>query len=153
MNDTQPFRPQVQQVRSALYTHFVEHGRSPTTSQLADELSLDASQIEQALRDLSAGHAIVLVPGQMRVWMAPPFSAMPTRHRVRIGDRQWWAPCIWDALGIPAMLGSDGHVITECPYSRSMLEVSVKDSALLDNDGAVHFLVPAAEWWTDLGFT
>jgi hypothetical protein len=36
--------------------------------------------------------------------MANPFSAVPTPFLVRSGDRSWYGNCIWDALGIPAML-------------------------------------------------
>ena len=46
------------------------------------------------------------------IWMANPFSAVPTDFKVTSRGRTYFGNCIWDALGIPAILGADGLVET-----------------------------------------
>jgi hypothetical protein len=47
----------------------------------------------------------------------------------------------------------DGYVPAVCPVSGTKLSLSVEQSDLTRNDGVVHFAVPAADWWRDIGFT
>ena len=67
--------------------------------------------------------------------------------------RSYHGNCVWDALGVIAMLGSDGEVETSCADCDSPLELSVRDGALAPTDTVVHFAVPAARWWEDIVFT
>ena len=51
---------------------------------------------------------LVVLGADGDVTAAYPFSARPTRHRLRLVDgRSYWAMCAIDALGIPYMLDSD----------------------------------------------
>ena len=103
----------------------------------------------EALHD---AHAIVLDPQTRDVWMAHPFSAVPTAYRVRSGNGSWFANCIWDGLGICALLGRDGTVETDCADCGEPLSLAVRDGEV-HGDGVAHFLVPAAHFWDDIGFT
>src|ERR671934_2396720 len=89
-------------VRLAVYRAFIEDGRPPTPVQLAVTLGADVPEIEASLRRLADEHVLVLAPGSPYVWMAPPFSAIPTPFDVAVADRRYFANCIWDGLGIPA---------------------------------------------------
>ena len=81
-------------------------------------------------------------------------SAVPTPFRVRVQGSAWWANCAWDALGILALLGQDGEIDTQCAYSSADLAIAVRSRALdPDADGVIHFAVPAARWWDDIGYT
>src|SRR5687768_8986868 len=92
--------------------------------------------------------------GTTNVWMANPLSAVPTRFRVVTNDgRSWWGNCVWDALGILAMVGSDGAVDTSCPDCGEKIELRVKDGELQPVDAVIHFAVPAARWWENIAFT
>ena len=75
--------------------------------------------------------------------MAEPFSAVPTSFNVRSGARVWWGNCIWDALAILALVGTDGAVSTACPHSGQPLRVSVTARGLGESQGIVHVAVPA----------
>lgn len=101
---------------------------------------------------LAEGHFLVLAPGTPYVWMANPLSAIPTPFPVEVGGRTWFGNCIWDALGVVAMLGGTGTVTTWCPDCGEHLSVSVEDNRLSSGEGVVHFAVPAAHWWDDIGF-
>jgi hypothetical protein len=85
--------------------------------------------------------------------MANPFSAVPTPFRVLADDgRSWWGNCIWDALGILAMLAVDGIVDTTCPDCGEPLQLRIERERLEPVEAVVHFAVPAARWWDNIGF-
>ena len=87
------------------------------------------------------------------MWLADPFSALPTSYPVFAGEHHWFGMCVWDALGILALAKVDGHAPTQCPVSGQDLDLRVEGGALTHADGVVHFAVPAARWWEDLAFT
>jgi hypothetical protein len=141
-------------VRLAIYRSVVEAGRPPTAPGLADVLGLPTDEIESSFRRLADGHVIVLAPGTPYLWMASPFSAIPTPFEVEVGDRRYFGNCIWDALGIPACLHADARIRTFCPDCSEPLSLDVRDGALDGRvEGVIHFAVSAAHWWDDIGST
>jgi len=141
-------------IRLWIYQHFADTGCAPSPVEIAARFGLTPHQTEQALHRLQRGvDALVLIPGSSYIWMAEPFSAVPTSFTVRSDRRQWWGNCIWDALGILNLLGIDGEVSTACPNSGQRLRVVVSDGALAEAPGVVHFAVQARDWWRDIGFT
>jgi len=142
------------EIRLWIYQHFVDTGRAPSPVEIAAHFQLTPSEVEDRLRRLQdEADALVLLPGSPHIWMAEPFSAVPTSFLVRSGTRQWWGNCIWDALAILALVGTDGSVFTACPHSGQPLVVSATKGGLEGAQGIVHFAVPAREWWRDIGFT
>ena len=85
--------------------------------------------------------------------MAPPFSSVPTQHRVLVGAREYFANCAWDALGIPAALHEPGTVRSRCEQSGESLRLDVGLSGPAPSSWVFHSLVPAAKWWDDLVYT
>jgi hypothetical protein len=132
-------------LRNRIYAFLVEHGRAPTL----DEAGGD----ERALRRLHDEHALVLEADGSSIRMLNPFSAVPTSFRVQAGGREWFANCVWDAFGIPAALGVDGHVSAQCADCGEAVEVDVVDGRAEPADFVAHFLVPARSWWDDIVFT
>jgi hypothetical protein len=97
---TLPLNPAQKAVHQAILHTFAATGRPP------HHRDLDAD----VLAELHDVDAIRLTPDGA-VAVAYPFSATPTRHRVRIGDRvEVYAMCAIDALGISAMLGEDTRI-------------------------------------------
>jgi len=142
------------EIRLWIYHHFVDSGRAPSPVEVAAHFGLAPSDVEDRLRRLQDdADALVLLPGTSYIWMAEPFSAVPTSFLVRSGPRQWWGNCIWDALAILALAGTGGSVLTACPHSGQPLLVSATKRGLGEAQGIVHFAVPAREWWRDIGFT
>ena len=141
-------------VRLAVYRRIVDEGRPPTAPEMANALGVATPLVEASLRRLADGHVLVLAPGTPYVWMANPFSAIPTPFEVEVGDRRYFGNCIWDALGIPACLRSDARIRTYCPDCSEPLSIEVRGSELeAPADAAIHFAVPAARWWDDIGST
>jgi Alkylmercury lyase len=141
-------------VRLWIYRHFVDTGRAPSPVEIAERFHVTPDEVEHVLVRLQKeADALVLIPGSSSIWMAEPFSAVPTSFLVRADGRQWWGNCIWDGLAILGLLHLDGTVSTGCPVSGQALRVTVADGALVDAPGVVHFAVPARDWWRDIGFT
>jgi hypothetical protein len=139
-------------VRLAVYRSFLERGRPPVPAELCETVGTDQAAIEDALQRLHDDHMLVLAPGTPYIWMANPFSALPTPFVTDVDGREWFGNCIWDALGIITMLGGTGSVSTWCPDCGDRLQVSVEDNRLTSGEGVVYFAVPAAHWWDDIGF-
>ena len=146
-------------VRLAVMDSFVG-GTTASVGAVARTLGADIGAVEAAFDRLAAGRAIVLTPGTRAIRMAAPFAGGPTDFRVRVGERSYYANCIWDAVGIPAMLAgagqsADARIETECADCSAPLGLAVNGGRLTpDAPGAVvHFAVPAARWWADIVFT
>ena len=141
------------QVRLHIYRHFAEHGSPPRRADTASRLGLDDNEASAAYRRLADGHVIVLQPGTDEILMANPWSAVPTDFRVTVSGREWYGNCIWDGLGVVAMLGGAGTVCTSCPDCGQAMEVEIADYKVVRGDGIGHFAVPAGRWWEDIGYT
>jgi DNA-binding transcriptional MocR family regulator len=142
-----------QRVRLHIYKHFRARSQAPAVAATANALGRSVSEIIAAYRRLAAAHIIVLRPGTNDIWMAMPFSTVPTAFRVHAEGRAWWANCAWDALGIPAMLHADGHIETTCADCGTPMTLTVSEGALVPTTALVHFAVPAAHWWDNIGYT
>ena len=58
-----------------------------------------------------------------------------------------------DAFGVCAALHVDGRVETMCRDCGEVLAIDVRDQRPDDPSLLFHCLVPAAQWWDDIGFT
>lgn len=142
------------EVRLAVYRKVVGEGMPPTAPEIASGLGVATSDVETSFRRLADGHVLVLAPGTPYIWMANPFSAIPTPFEVAVGDRRYFANCIWDALGIPACLHADARIDTYCPDCSEPLSLEIREDELAGGvEGVIHFAVPAARWWEDIGAT
>lgn len=136
-------------VRHYIYDHFVKMGQAPTRVQCAQALSCPVADVEAAYRRLAEGRALVL-QSSGEILMAEPFSAVPTAFYVTIGEHAWWGNCIWDALGIPAMLKEDARVITACGCCSDAMTVEIRNGELVEAPGLVHFAIPPRDWWKNV---
>ena len=141
------------EVRRLIYDRFITQGVSITRAEVATELSLPEAQVATSYNRLADAHMLVLQPASGQVLMANPFSAVPTAFRVASGTTEWWGNCIWDALGVLAMIAQDGTVQTSCPDCGEALSITVVATDLAYAEGIVHFAVPASHWWDDVVFT
>jgi hypothetical protein len=150
---TQTSQPSLfdKQVRRYIYEYFVQQQQAPAMLQCAQALASDVSQIEAAFRRLAEGKALVL-QNNGEILMAEPFSAVPTAFYVEAGAYAWWGNCIWDALGIPAMLKQDARIVTACGCCNDAMTVEIRDGELFNASGVVHFAIPPKEWWKDVVF-
>jgi hypothetical protein len=139
-------------LRLFILRYFIRRGRAPSLVEMAKGISYSPKQTRAALNRLSQTHAFVLQENG-ELWRAAPFSAVPTAFPVKIGRRFWYGNCIWDALGIPAMLHEDALIEASCGCCNFEMRLQVKTGRLRPTRGIVHFAVPACEWYEDVVFT
>ena len=142
--------PLERRVRALIYAALIETGRAPDLRTLCDGADVDRTTVEAALARLAERHLLVL-GNDSAIWMAHPFSAVPTAFPVTARQRRYYANCAWDAAGVMAMVG-DGRCTTACPDCDREMTFAVRDGEIV-GDGLVHFVVPARRFWDDIAFT
>jgi hypothetical protein len=148
--EMQPFDDKV---RRCICSIFVQTCRPPSVEELSTRLATPANEIQATLERLHESHGVVLDDQTRTLLMASPFSCVPTPFQVEAGGRSWWANCIWDALGILALVKQNGQVVASCGCCNAAMTLTVRDGALTSSSGTVHFAVPARSWWKNIVFT
>jgi hypothetical protein len=138
-------------VRAAVIGTLRDTASAPLLAALAATLDAPESAITSALRALADAHRLVLIPGTDSVWMAHPFSGVPSDFIVTSNGQRWFANCVWDGLAILALLG-DGALETHSPASGDPITLEVS-AGEVRGDALVHFLIPARCFWEDISFT
>lgn len=140
-------------VRMAVYGHVAATGGVPELGTVARAVGAPASDVREAYARLCRQRLLVVEPDGESVRMAPPFSGVPTQHRVRVEGRDYHANCAWDALGIPAALRRAGVVHSRCEQSGEPLRLEVSTDGPGGSEWRFHCPVPAVHWWRDIVFT
>lgn len=140
-------------VRYLIYDQTMKTGRPPPLAEIATALSRPAEEVRASVKRLADGRALVLQKDGGEILMANPFSAVPTPFLVETRERSYFGNCIWDALGVLAMLKQDGMVECSCGDCGASAALEVKDGALRPATGFAHFALPAARWWADIVFS
>jgi hypothetical protein len=142
------------QVKLAIYRTFADTTHAPTVGDIAQQLGANVDDVQQAFHDLHKKKLLVPEPDDpTRIRMAPPFSGVPTSFNVTVGTKRYHAPCVWDSLGIPAALHSDGMVRARDGQTRESMNLVIRDGAPKPTMCVAHFAVPAAHWWDDIIYT
>ena len=147
-------------VKTAIYRWVVDTTGAPAVEDIGSLLGVPPQEVADAYGRLFAKRVLFLEPDRRTIRMAPPFSAVPTQHRVRVRDRIYFANCSWDSLGIPAALHKGGTVFSRCEQTLEPITILVgKTGPETQPIGpkaesiVAHFAVPAAKWWADLVYT
>ena len=140
-------RPIDLDVRRVVYDVTMKTGKPPLARDIGDE---DA--VRESFRILADAHMLVLERNRDEILMAMPYSAVPTPFVVESQGTRAYANCMWDALGIPAMLHADATITTSCADCGTAATVTVTNEEVA-GDGLVHFALPVREWWNDVVFT
>jgi hypothetical protein len=138
--------------RTQIYEHIFDKGRIPTVTELAAALGQPEAETRASLHRLADAHMLVVARDSDEIVMANPFSAVASAFVVAVEGRSYYANCIWDALGNPAMLGHDGVIGTSCGCCGFPLQVTVAGGAASASapEALAHFALPAARWWNDI---
>lgn len=139
-------------VRGHVYDFVTQEGLPPTISETSAALSRPPDEVRSSFQRLADGHILVLQKGSGEILMANPFSAVPTPFLVKSGGRSYYGNCIWDAMGIPAMLKQDANIEASCGCCSTAINLNVTNGSLGHARGIAHFAIPAAHWWDDIVF-
>src|SRR5436853_2419612 len=97
-------------VKVAIYDATAESGSPPSLQAVSEKVGATPAAVKEAYARLRASRLLLLEPDGVTIRMAPPFSGVPTQHRVTVDGVHYYANCAWDALGIPAALHRPGVV-------------------------------------------
>jgi hypothetical protein len=139
-------------VRSHVYDYVMREGLPPTIAETSSALSRPPNEVRASLERLADGHILVLQKGSGEILMANPFSAVPTPFLVKAGGRSSYGNCIWDAMGIAAMLKKDATIEASCGCCGTAMNLKITNGSLEETNGIAHFAIPAAHWWDDIVF-
>jgi Alkylmercury lyase len=140
------------EVRLFVYRFLIRTGRAPLVAEIARVMATSHQAARAALARLSESHAFMMQDNR-ELWRVAPFSAVPTAFPVRVGKHSYLGNCIWDALGIPAMLNKDAYVGACCGCCNLQMTLHVRRGKLLEKAGLIHIAVPARDWYKDVVFT
>jgi hypothetical protein len=114
-------------VHQAVLRSFVQTGHAPDVPSLAKHAA--PSSVCQVLAELAEGDFLCLDDAG-QITAAYPFSALPTRHQVRIADNATvFAMCAIDALGISAMVGLPVAIESADPSTGEPVTVKVDEAS------------------------
>lgn len=77
-------------IRHFIYTTFAGTSRPPTTLEAAVHFKIPIAAVEDAYERLANAHHIALAPGSHRVWMAHPFSGLPTNYVAEVDYKRYY---------------------------------------------------------------
>lgn len=140
-------------LRVFIYDELLDRGTPPTITGIASHFGVAPNAARDALAALRIGKTILVHPQTGEVWMAGPFAAAETPYRVSRGDRQWWANCAWDMFGVAVIVGAPVRVDTQCTDCGEPMTLVCDPDTPPNEEGVVHFLVPARRWYENVGFT
>jgi hypothetical protein len=137
-----------------VYDQLLARGAPPSSSEIAAHFDAARDEVLRALRELKVGKTLLADPRTGEIWMAGPFSAVPTPYEVAADGVRWWANCAWDMLGIPVVADRPVHIDARCTDCGEAMTFDVDPGqSTISAEGVVHFLVPARRWYDDIGFT
>ena len=105
-------------------------GATPRIMTLEKQCGLPSVHVREILHRLSGMDLLLLDTTGEAVLAAYPFSATPTPHEVRLRNREVFALCAVDALGIPVMLQETATILSRCAYCGSPVEVQAQPKNL-----------------------
>ena len=77
-------------IRHFIYITFAGTSRPPTTLETADHFKITIAAVESTYERLADAHHIALAPGSHGVWMAHPFSGLPTNYVGEVEHKRYY---------------------------------------------------------------
>lgn len=140
-------------VRYQIYRFFADACKAPSYQQIASLLGAEKENVRDSFHKLHERHMIFLETNSDSIRMANPFSAIPTKFKVTSENKQWWANCAWDSLGIAAALKIDVQINASYPDTHETVDLQVNHGMVDGKNHIVYFPLPCRQWYDDLIFT
>jgi hypothetical protein len=140
-------------VRKYIFDYFLENGRAPVLEEIMTRFRLTRNEAERTLEELEMAHHVIRVPGTNRILMANPFSALDTPFRVKVGDRDYFGACAWDAVACHVMLARDTQVESFCHHCAEPVKITFSKGRPISSQPSnplVYLSLPAAKWWENI---
>jgi hypothetical protein len=141
------------ELRRFIYERILDDGQPPSSVLIAGRFGTTRGDALQALANLRIGKAVLVHPVTGEIWMAGPFSSVPTQYVVEREGRQWWGNCVWDLLGAAVLVGQPVRLLASCIESGEPFVADVDPARGISSDWVTHLLLPARRWYEDVGYT
>ncbi len=143
------------EVRIAIARSIKTHGKIPTIASVAADMAQDVAAVDASFARMIDGHMFIPRKGSHEIYAYDPFCVGPTDFFVTAAGRVWFGICAWDALGIPAALGTMGVVETHCADCDESLVVEVDADGRTDMQTwtVLQVGVRPSDFWKDIYFT
>lgn len=141
-----------QEVRRYVYDQTMKVGAPPTIVDTATALSVTPANVQASFQRLADTRTLVLQRDTGEILMANPFSAVPTPFLAQVDERSYFGNCIWDVMGIPAMVKRDAVIQASCGDCGTAMKLRIINGSLEPALGIAHFALPATQWWADIVF-
>ena len=150
--DPKPIDPT--SLRQYIYDSIIESAVVPTSADIARHFRTTQPRALSSLATLNLGKTVLLDPASGEIWMAGPFSAKRTTFTLSDGEKTWSTNCAWDLFGAAKLIGRNVCGTATCgdcgdPFS---LDLRPGESPPASR-WLTHVLLPAREWYTDVGYT
>ena len=105
-------------------------GRSLSVSSIIESLDFSKGKVHKLIGCLSEKGVIVFDSEAQAVVGSGGLSLVPTPHQLQVEDKNLFAWCAADAVGIPAALGRDALIQSICHTCQTPVEISLKKGDL-----------------------
>jgi hypothetical protein len=140
-------------LRRFIYEEVFANGTPPTTGRIAAQFGVDAADARASLAGMKIGKTVLPHPTTGEIWMAGPFASGPTSYEITRDGKRWWGNCAWDMLGVAALVGFPVTVRGNCEDCGDSFSLTIDSREQVMPDWIVHVVVPARQWYEDVGFT
>lgn len=113
--------PEEKSIRLAAFYRILG-GRSSTTDDFSLETGITVKQVQQYIKNM-VRQGILVVNEQGAVVGSHGLSIIPTEHRLRVAGQDLFTWCAVDAVGIPAALGVDATITSNCFQCNETIEI------------------------------
>lgn len=139
-------------VRGVIASAIRDRGRIPTIREVAQSLASDLADVEAAFGRMIEGRVFIPRQGSGEILAYNPFCNPPTGFTVTAAGRTWAAICAWDALGVPAALGTSGTIDARCADCAAPIqtEVVVDGTATAPEGTIMQVATPARDFWKNI---
>lgn len=137
-------------IHHQLIRGLIDDGFTPDIIKLKRLVAAEPASIAEAFKGLEESHSIVFHPGTTSPWVIHPFSLSPTATWVQSDKRGWWAPCMWCALGIAALVDDDVVIHCRIGGEAEDIDLHVHGGNVRESDIVTHFSVPLRNAWDNV---
>jgi len=140
-------------LRRFVYDEILSRGQPPTAKRIGDHFGIGPSDAKRRLAALKIGKTVLAHPETGEIWMAGPFAASATPYRVVGAHQMWWANCAWDMLGVAVIANEPVRIDASCTDCKCPVTLVASPERGVESRWVVHFLLPARQWYDDIGYT
>ncbi len=110
----------------------ITNGQALPLAEAAAHLSLPTEQFQALIEHLTRQGRLTLDEPGTAIAGAAGLSLLPSRHTLILDGRRLFTWCAFDAVGIPAGLGTHARILSQCMHCGAPVRVTICDGKLAE---------------------